>query len=153
VSMPTSPEMHVMDAGIRDNYGGKVCVAYLNSLSDWIKENTSGVIILKIRDTKKILSGESLHKVSMLNKITLPFGNMYKNFTRTQDFDQDELIKIAANSFDFPMDMVVFNLRESSKDRISLSWHLTGVEKKKINGALRSKNNQYALEQLRSLLR
>lgn len=152
VSMPTRPEMHLMDAGIRDNYGGKVTMAYLFSLKDWIKENTSGVIILKIRDTKKILNGETVHKVSMLNKVTLPFGNMYKNFTRTQDFDQDELIKIGAYSFDFPIDMVVFNLRENSKDRISLSWHLTSQEKNKIKNALKSQSNRHAEEQLKTLL-
>lgn len=153
VSMPTTPEMHVMDAGIRDNYGGKVTMEYLFALQDWIKENTSGVILLKIRDTKKILKGETLHKVSLLNKFSMPFGNMYNNFPRTQDFDQDELIKLAAQGFDFPIDLVIFNLRESKKDRISLSWHLTSQEKVKIKKALFSPGNQLATKQLVQLLK
>lgn len=153
VSMPTKPEMHIMDAGIRDNYGGKVTMEYLFALKDWIKENTSGVIILKVRDTKKVLDGETVHKVSLLNKFTLPFGNMYGNFPRTQDFDQDELFKIGAQGFDFPIDLVVFNLRESEKDRISLSWHLTTQEKAKIKKALWSEGNQLATKQLKMLLK
>jgi hypothetical protein len=152
VSMPTSPEMHLMDAGIRDNYGTKVGMDYLFALKEWISNNTSGVIILKIRDTKKVLTGETVHGVSLLDKFTLPFGNMYGNFTRTQDFDQDELLKIGAQGFKFPIDLVVFNLREDQKDRISLSWHLTSQEKIKIKNALKSKTNQHAIEQLRNLL-
>ncbi|TNE55675.1 MAG: hypothetical protein EP338_02575 [Bacteroidetes bacterium] len=152
VSLPTKPEMHVMDAGIRDNYGGKMMMNYLFSLKDWIDENTSGVVIVKIRDTKSILKGERIQTVSMLDKLVLPFGNMYKNFTRTQDFDQDELLKIGAHGFDFPIDMVVFNLREKTKDRISLSWHLTSQEKQKINKAIYSKGNQHSVRQLLKLL-
>lgn len=153
VSLPTKPEMHVMDAGIRDNYGGKLAMEYLYALKDWIKENTSGVIFVKIRDTKKILKGETLHKVSLFNRFTLPFGNMYDNFPRTQDFDQDELFKIGVQGFDFPVDLVIFNLRESKKDRISLSWHLTSNEKQKIERALNSKGNRLATQQLIQLLK
>jgi hypothetical protein len=153
VSMPTKPEMHIMDAGIRDNYGTKVSLEYLYSLKDWISKNTSGVIILKIRDTKKVLTGEMIHKVSLIDKFTLPFGNMYGNFTRTQDFDHDEMLKISANSFKFPIDLVVFNLREDEKDRISLSWHLTSQEKIKIRRAISRKGNAHSIEQLKKLLK
>ncbi len=45
VTMPTEPEMQLMDAGIRDNYGRTVTVNYLFALKDWIKKNTSGVVI------------------------------------------------------------------------------------------------------------
>ncbi|MFN5417166.1 MAG: hypothetical protein ACK5B9_08930, partial [Flavobacteriia bacterium] len=153
VSMPTNPEMHVMDAGVRDNYGGKITMEYLFALQDWIKENTSGVILVKIRDTKKILKGETVRKVSLLNKFTLPFGNMYDNFPRTQDFDQDELFKLGVQGFDFPVNLVIFNLRESKKDRISLSWHLTSFEKQKIKKALYSPSNKEASKQLEMLLK
>jgi hypothetical protein len=153
ISMPTSPEINLMDAGIRDNYGVKVAYEYLFSLQQWINENTSGVILLKIRDTKKVLDGEGIHKISLAEKFTLPFGNMYRNFTRTQDFDQDELMKIASYSFNFPIDLIEFNLRETSKDRISLSWHLTKQEKNKILNAIHSKSNQLAMKKLQSLIK
>jgi hypothetical protein len=152
VTMPTYPEMHLMDAGLRDNYGGKVMMEFLFVMEDWIRENTSGVVILQIRDTKKILEGEVFRKVSLVDKFTIPFGNMYKNFPRTQDFDQDELIKIGVQGLDFPVDLVSFNLREAQKDRISLSWHLTSQEKIKIIRAFNSKGNQHAFKQLAFLL-
>lgn len=152
VTMPTYPEMQLMDAGIRDNYGGKTSLNYLSALHDWIEKNTSGVIILEIRDTKRILSNELYDRVSLTDKITLPFGNMYNNFPRTQDFDQEQLLRVASTGFKFPVDIVTFNLRESRKDRISLSWHLTKQEKLKINNAFFSAGNQYSFERLKILL-
>ena len=152
VTMPTYPEMQLMDAGIRDNYGGKIMMEYLYAMQDWIDKNTSGVIILQVRDTKKLLKGEQLYQVSLFDKFTLPFGNMYGNFTRTQDFDQDELMKVGFESFSFPIHLVSFNLREARKDRISLSWHLTSQEKVKIANAFKSPGNQAAMKELTRLL-
>jgi hypothetical protein len=153
VSMPTKPEMLIMDAGLRDNYGGKIAMEFLNEMEEWIEKNTSGVIILQIRDTKKVLNNEQFDQITLTHKLSLPFGNMYKNFPRTQDFDQDALMKIGFKGFDFPVDIVAFNLREAQKDRISLSWHLTRQEKKKIENALYSEANQKAYAYLKSLLK
>jgi hypothetical protein len=141
-----------MDSGIRDNYGGKVTVDYLFALSQWIKENTSGVVIIEVRDTKRILENEHYKQTSLLDKITLPFGNVYRNFTRTQDLDQEQLMKLCKTSFSFSVEKITFNLREDYNERISLSWHLTKREKQKIAEAFGSAENQTALHQLQKLL-
>ena len=152
VSLPTYPEIQVMDAGIRDNYGGKITLEYLSELSDWILKNTSGVVIIQIRDNKKVLKGDGVIQPSLVSKLTLPIENMYRNFTKTQDFDQDQLMKIGVKSFSFPVDLITFNMREAEKDRISLSWHLTSQEKIKILNALYSEENQNAIQSLKQLL-
>jgi hypothetical protein len=153
VTMPTKPGMQLMDAGIRDNYGRRTSVEFLFHLTEWIKENTSGVIIIEVRDTKKILNNENYSNVSFLDKITLPFGNMYNNFPKTQDFDQEQLMDIALHQFQFPVDVISFNLREETNDRISLSWHLTRQEKSKIAKAYYSESNQKSLDRLTELLK
>ncbi len=152
ITLPTEPQIQLMDAGIRDNYGGKTMMEYLFALKPWIEENTSGVVVIQIRDTKKLLDDQRYSKVSFLDKITLPFGNVYKNFPRVQDYNQEELMKIGAHSFEFPVDVVSFNLREHKDQRISLSWHLTTMEKEQIEKAFDSKNNQQAFKQLKKLL-
>ncbi|MGC6433623.1 MAG: hypothetical protein ACON4M_05455 [Crocinitomicaceae bacterium] len=152
LTLPTNPGVQLMDAGLRDNYGGKMMIEFLYDLQDWIDENTSGVIILQIRDTKKLLYNETYQKVSMLDKITLPFGNMYKNFTNTQDFNQEELLKVGTTNLKFPVEFIEFNLRENKRDRISLSWHLTKNEKQKIERAFKSSRNQASLKKLSKLL-
>lgn len=152
VTLPSEPEIQLMDAGIRDNYGIKTSVEFLYAMQDWIRDNTSGVVILQIRDTQKILDNEAYQQISFIDKITLPFGNMYKNFPRIQDFNNEELLMMSAQSFDFPVDLISFNLRERTEDRISLSWHLTAQEKLRIREAYHSKKNQAALEQLKRVL-
>ena len=78
---------------------------------------------------------------------------MYKNFPRTQSFDQDQLIELGMNYFEFPLEVVSFNLREKDKDKISLSWHLTSEEKKRINEAFSSESNQFSYNRLKALLK
>lgn len=152
VTMPTVPGMQIMDAGIRDNYGTKLTVQYMTALEDWIKENTSGVIIVKIRDTKKVLKNETYREIGLIDKLLLPFGNIYGNFPRVQDFDQDELMMTKMRNKKFPIDVVSFNLRENVQDQIALSWHLTKREKSIILGAFNSENNQKELKRLKDLL-
>ena len=84
----------------------------------------------------------------MIDKLFLPFGNLLTNFTRTQDLDQEQLIKLCKSSFNFPVDKITFNLREDYNERISLSWHLTKREKQKIEEAFSSTENQIALKKL-----
>lgn len=153
VSMPTVPEINLMDAGFRDNYGGKVMMELLYEMQDWITKNTSGVVVVQIRDSKKIISDENIYDISLFSKLTLPFGNMYANFTRTQDFDQDQLMKIGFKSFRFPIEMLSFNLREIKTDKIALSWHLTKQEKEKIKSSINSDGNKRAMNRLADLLK
>ncbi|HLU88037.1 MAG TPA: patatin-like phospholipase family protein [Taishania sp.] len=152
VTLPTLPEVQLMDAGIRDNYGGKITMEMIFQLQDWIKKNTSGVVILQIRDTKKVLDNTKYFQVSLIDKVTLPFGNMYTNFPKTQDFDQEQLFKVGLKKLDFPVELINFNLREKVNDQISLSWHLSTQEKNKILQAFYSPTNQRALIQVKAAL-
>jgi hypothetical protein len=152
ISLPTTPETHIMDAGLRDNYGGKVTIEYLFALEKWIQENTSGVIIVEMRDTKRILNKQNVSNITLIDKLKVPFSNMMDNFDRTQDYDQEQLMELSKISFGFPVDIVSFNLRESVNDRISLSWHLTGREKQKIQAALNSLENRNSLLELKKHL-
>jgi hypothetical protein len=148
ITMPTYPEIVLMDAGIRDNYGTKTSVLYLDKLQEWISENTSGVLIVQIRDTRKVMNDEAAYEVSLKSKLTLPFGNMYKNFPRVQTFDQEEMWKSAKSSLPFDVDILTFNLMENSNERISLSWHLTQQEKNKVERAINSAENSKTLNLL-----
>lgn len=142
ITLPTSPSTQLMDAGIRDNYGTKTTMLFLHSLEKWIEENTSGVLVVEIRDTRKVYEDEVFKDISFLDKLTLPFGNMYKNFPRVQSYNQEELEHLGTKSLNFPLKTVVFNLMQLKNDKISLSWHLTAAEKLKIENALNSESNQ-----------
>ena len=98
------------------------------------------------------MANELYNEVSLIDKLFLPFGNVYNNFTRTQDLDQEQLMKLCSNSFSFPVEKITFNLREDYNDRISLSWHLTEREKRKIEQAFNSKENKKAASRLKALI-
>ncbi len=152
ITLPTSPSIQLMDAGIRDNYGTKTTMLFLHTLSDWIAENTSGVLVVEIRDTRKVYEEETFKEVSFIDKLTLPFGNMYKNFPRIQSYNQKELEQLGMKSLDFPVETIVFNLMRQKDDRISLSWHLTQAEKLKIESALNYPSNRKALAKVKEAL-
>ena len=51
--MPTEPSIEVMDAGVRDNLGLHTSINYIDKFKHWIGDNTSGIIIVQIRDKEK----------------------------------------------------------------------------------------------------
>ena len=53
ITLPSQPPLEIMDAGISDNFGVDDATRFLYSFKDWIAENTSGVVILSIRDSSK----------------------------------------------------------------------------------------------------
>jgi hypothetical protein len=152
VVLPGNMNFHVMDAGIRDNYGSKTTISFINVFKEWIKENTSGVVVVRIRDLKKNNTGVGKEQMSMIDKLFMPFGNMYGNFPFVQDFDQDENLALTIPNFDFPLDILSFNLRQSLDDKISLSWHLTAFEKDQVRKSFQSPVNEIEINRLLNLI-
>ena len=52
-----------------------------------------------------------------------------------------------------PIEIVRFLLFDSDKDRVSLSWHLTNMEKERIQSTFENDLNQDALKKLNLLIR
>ena len=50
VSLPTDPTRRIFDAGGYDNYGIQVSVTWIHKNFDWLLANTSGVVLVQIRD-------------------------------------------------------------------------------------------------------
>jgi hypothetical protein len=152
VSLPTEPEVKIMDAGIRDNFGLNTALKYHYTFQDWIKENTSGVILLQVRAFKKGKIKSNYPKTALQN-FSSPLGNFYSNWTDVQTFEQDQALQYAGSWSSTPVEVVTLQLKnEEEKALISLSWHLTEVEKELIKEALNDKENQLAIQRLQELL-
>lgn len=152
-TLPCTPEIQLMDAGSRDNFGTKTTLRWLQTFENWIKLNTSGVVVVQIRDTRQILMNEGFKKVQFLDKMSLPVTQIFANFPRTQDFDHEELYAFYSKHVDFPFRVISFNLREEASDRISLSFHLTSKEKSKIKAALERTSNKKAFQEIKRILK
>lgn len=151
VSLPSEPTLEVMDAGIRDNYGIINAVQFIHSFKDWIAENTSGVVLIQVRDTYKHLKVEDNSIKTMFEKLLAPMRNLSGNFLIMQDYNFDQYLEFTRAFTRVPMDVVIFQIPET-KDRVSLSWHLTEKEKKFLEDAALNKQNRASLERLSKLV-
>lgn len=149
VTLPTNPEIQIMDAGIRDNYGTKSTVRYIEATQNWIKENTSGIVIVEFRDIQKDYDVQHHdNNLSLMERLVKPIGNFYGNYHHSQEYNATEMIELSRKT-DFPLDVVTFVLRKDPSERISLSWHLTQREK---NDIKRIFNNDYNQSQMHKLI-
>ncbi|MEO8732837.1 MAG: hypothetical protein ABI373_00765 [Flavobacteriales bacterium] len=151
VSLPSKPKMRLMDAGARDNYGYRTTMMFLYTYREWLKENTSGVTILQMRDMQRELDVKPVGR-SLFGRLLDPVGSIYDNFVRSQDQDYDLMVKQASAWMTVPLHMVDLQLRHADEDEISLSWHLTAVEKKHVIETAKAPDNKAAFALLKTLV-
>lgn len=151
VSLPTLPEIQVMDAGIRDNYGTKTTVRFIAGIKDWLAEHTSGVVIVEIRDINKDYNMVGPEQSSLFDRLIKPISNFYGNFQHAQEYNADELFE-GGYCDDVPVERVTFILRKDPSELISLSWHLTQREKNDIKRIYKNEYNTKQAEKLFELL-
>lgn len=151
VCLPSEPMIQVMDAGVRDNLGMEITLQYILNFQDWIKQNTSGVIILQLRDNFKTDAEEKIYPPdydfnasplsALLGKITIP-----------HNYIQDNELMLAAQNTTFPIEVISLELFNIRKDKISLNWHLTKKEKLRILKSMNIVDNEKSIYRLTSLL-
>ncbi|MEZ4791011.1 MAG: hypothetical protein R2811_13445 [Flavobacteriales bacterium] len=151
VTLPSEPAMRVMDAGLRDNYGYRISLAFLHTFRDWIAANTSGVVVIQMRDTQKELDVKPSN-VSLLSRVLDPLGSVYDNVVRVQDQDYDFMLNQASGWMEVPMEVIDIQLRHTDDDQISLSWHLTALERSRVLRSIGSDENQAAFQRLQQLI-
>lgn len=152
VALPTNPQIEVMDAGVRDNYGALTTFKYLYTFKDWINENTSGVIVIQIRDKEKNRKIDDNPLRSITETFSTPLGSFYSNLFAMQDYNFDGMVQYLSNDIEQQIHILDFEL-ENKNNRISLSWHLTPKEKNVILSTMNTKNNQKSLARLKDLLK
>ncbi|MFN6945114.1 MAG: patatin-like phospholipase family protein [Cytophagaceae bacterium] len=171
IELPSNPRMEIMDAGISDNFGIRDAARFLYVFKDWIKENTSGVVIVAIRDSEKEVPIEERKEPSIFSKWMAPIGSLYNNWDYLQDFNNDNYLKYAQAWFGGSLDIVEFQYIPKPKywdkiieknidpeeltknpERAALSWHLTTREKESLSRTILEGNNTAALSKLKKLL-
>ena len=152
VLLPTEPSIEIMDAGIRDNFGMKTSLNFINNFKKWIKRNTGGIIIVQIRDKQKQFEVDNPNSGSLLTTLLSPFTNVYNNMIKVHDYNSDQNMELINDWFDGEVDMVTLYMHQEKNDEISMSWHLTPRDKLRIQNALNSDDNKKSFEKLKQLL-
>jgi len=165
-TLPTSPAIQIMDAGISDNFGISDAVRFLYSFNDWIEENTSGIVVVSIRDSPKLGEISETKSQTVLDAISQPISTVYNNFENFQDIGNDTYLSFAKSWFNKPIDRIdiqyqiesyapilsqIDSLRQNNA-RASLSWRLTAREKEGIVDNIYTDANLHQLEKLKALL-
>lgn len=152
VSLPTNPSIEVMDAGLRDNYGLKTSLEFIRTFKNWIATNTSGVVLVEIRDDQKYFELSGTGNGSIFQRLSTPFSSVYGNILRTHDYNNDQLLNNAVEWFPGELDVVTFYLHHDKMDKISMSFHLTKRDKERIANSMSSEDNQKSLQKLVELI-
>jgi hypothetical protein len=151
-SMPTVPEIEMADAGLRDNFGFVSSVQYVMNFQEWIEENTSGVVILQLRDLLSEIRIRPNPHPSLIQALTSPLGGFYNNWVNIQEYNQEEYRLMLQNQLDVPLEVLSFEMDPGELGRVSLSWHLTKREKNAILDSWNTAHNQAVLKRLEELL-
>ncbi len=161
ISLPSEPPLEIMDAGITDNFGIADALRFLYVNKTWIADNTSGVVIITIRDSEKEIEIESRKNQSFIEKIITPIQSVYENYANLQSVANDSNIEYAHSWFNNDLDVVTFQYvptydpnTQTSKDvkRASLNWRLTSKEKQNVIYSINSSSNRKAIKEIQRLL-
>ncbi|MCH7400629.1 patatin-like phospholipase family protein [Belliella kenyensis] len=168
IQLPSDPQMDVMDSGLSDNFGMQDALRFLHVFQDWIKENTSGVTLITIRDSEKFSEIEPKLQPRIFEKLITPLKNIYINWDNVQTLDNEVLYYKHKEWLPFELDRIEFEYSTSQfvRDRgllnqdgdaaqqaheiqrASLNWRLTSREKKSILEAIDSPLNRGALQKV-----
>ena len=173
VKLPSNPPMEIMDSGISDNFGISDALHFLYVFKDWIAENTSGVVIVAIRDSEDDEPIEKNVSNSFFQRIFTPISSIYNNLGNIQDINNDNLLEQAQSWFDNDIECIEFEyisrsifehsqeeaaqhtdrqIKEEAIERASLNWRLTSREKRNIQRNFYSETNRNSLNKLNQIL-
>jgi len=153
VWMPSKPVIDVMDGGLRDNYGVENSLRFLSHMQKWIEENTSGVLIIQIRDRMDGGWENPYEYNDLTGNSTKSFFLLQHNWYKMMDYFQSDMENYFVSNRGYPIHKISFQyIPRSEENKAALSFHLSEREKLDIAGSLNSKHNQEGLKKVLELI-
>ncbi|MGI8950140.1 MAG: patatin-like phospholipase family protein [Chitinophagaceae bacterium] len=154
VWLPSNPVIDVLDAGLRDNFGQETALRFIEVFKDWLKENTSKIVLIQIRDRELGDWDRPYEPASILSLITKPFLLLQSNWFKLQDYYQTDELNYMYDSYGAQFYRISFQyVPTHSSGTASLSFHLTASEKKDIANTLTSSSNKKSFQKIVELLK
>jgi len=152
VWLPSEPVVDVMDAGLRDNFGQETSLRFLEVFDDWIKQNTSGVLLLQIRDRKTGGWEAPYLSDDISDHATKPFLLLQHNWFKMMEYFQNDMLSYYSTYSGNKIYKIIFQYAaDNEENKAALNFHLTKREEKDIVGSILSPLNQKSFEQLQKL--
>ena len=153
VWLPTQPVIDVMDGGLRDNYGIENSLRFLSAMSDWIKENTRGVLVIQIRDRQNGGWDDPYELEGFADHTIKPIMLLQHNWSKMMEYFQNDMYTYYATSSGYPIHKVIFQYSsDKAENKAALNFHLTKREKHDIANSLHSKSNTASFQKTLQLL-
>lgn len=154
VWLPSNPVIDVMDAGLRDNYGQETTLRFIENFKEWLKENTSKIIILQIRDRNQDNWQQPLETGAVTDFFIKPGTMLQHNWYKMQDFSETDQYSYLQADFDSALQRISFMyVPETEEKGAALNFHLTAREKKAVKESFNSTYNQASLMRIKDLLK
>lgn len=153
VWLPSNPVIDVMDAGLRDNYGQETTLRFLEAFDDWISKNTSGVLIIQLRDRSP--GGWEYPYLSddITDHATKPFLLLQHNWFKMMEYFQNDMLSYYSEHPGRIVHKIVFQYAaDKEENKAALNFHLSRREKLDISTSVRSYFNTQSSGRLLQLL-
>jgi hypothetical protein len=147
VWLPTTPVVDVMDAGFRDNFGIEGSTRFMNVFHDWIVENTSGVVMLQIRDRKGGEWDYHPQPNNVTEIITKPVLTLQYTWYKMQQFNLNDVLALTERSFGDHFKKITFQYVPGEHEKaVTLNLHLTKSEKLGLYQTLKNDYNTHSFK-------
>jgi Patatin-like phospholipase len=154
VWLPTNPVIDVMDAGLRDNYGQETTLRFIDNFKEWLKENTSEIIVLQIQDRQQDNWQQPFETGSLTDILIKPGTMLQSNWYKLQSFSQTDQYSYLQNNFGTVLHQISFMYAPETEEKgAALNFHLTATEKLAVKEAFNSDYNQASLTAIKNLLK
>jgi hypothetical protein len=154
VWLPSSPVIDVMDAGLRDNFGHENTLRFIENFKDWLKANTSKIVILQIRDRSQDNWQEPFETGAVTDFLIKPATMLQHNWYKLQDYSGTDQYSYMQSYFDSTLQRISFMyVPETVEKGAALNFHLTAREKKAVKESFKSTYNQASMLRIKDLLK
>ena len=154
VHLPTEPQITLVDAGFRDNYGIQTAARFIQVYQDWIRENTSGVVLVQLTSSEKIEQVPPSGSTGIVESLFNPLGIAGKVFD-VQELQYDNTLSFVHDLLgEDQFELIRFIYRPSNDKKLeaSVSFHLTQQEKEDVLNALKLEVNKNSMQRLKAAL-
>ncbi len=152
VKLPSVPEIDVMDAGLRDNFGVELLSRYLLVHKEWMQQHVGNIIFLQIRDTKENEVFPFSEEKSLGSLLTAPLFVIQNKWEPFQSYTQG-YIKDLLPLINKQIHMVTLTYIPRVADKsASLNFHITQREKEDLYKSIYNPQNQTQVQHFLELL-
>lgn len=151
--LPTIPRRHVVDAGYWDNFGVHTAVTWIERNLPWLQQNTSGVVVIQIRDVQSEGANKDLRRwppsfpLRAYDEFVAPLIAALRARESTQIFHNDyDLRQLTNATGGFVTTVVIEN-----PNRSVLSWSLTRRQAQETLDYFNNHPNDVATKRLTAL--